>query len=364
MEDRLVTRVVACGLACLPVAGAAQVPALPEGARLAFEERWAEGKVDLERWGLMRFKWGRGNNGVVPENVAVVEDEVFGERRHVLRCRAHGDAYEGPVAGHEGRKTRVGGVAYTRKSFASGRYEVVMKIGGTEARAGEPRNPAHPCGAVPAVWTYGYRFVKVEAADKERFVEGEPLYNPLMPAYGGPCNEYWSELDFPEFGKGGDFTNALYNTFLQNRHDCRVFDAGSATDGRYHVLTTEWRTELVPLPGIRDGQVREAHGYFWICDKDVPFERYLGNPLKRVGKDEYLLYQGKIVEHWIDGKRVGLNDKWVPAMAAQLYVGVWLPEWAGPAPWSQADVWVASVRIWQYGDAGDVRGVLVPRVGE
>ena len=93
--------------------------------------------------------------------------------------------------------------------------------------------------------------------------------------------------------------------------------------------------------------------------KSVPFADYLGNPLKRLGKDRYAVYQGKTVTHWIDGKPVGTHNKSVPAMAAQLNLGVWLPKWAGSAPWETARVSFASVKVWQYDDPGDVRGVLV-----
>ena len=54
----------------------------------------------------------------------------------------------------------------------------------------------------------------------------------------------------------------------------------------------------------------------------------------------------------------------VPAMAAQLNLGIWLPEWAGPAPWETATVSFASVRVWQYDDPGDVRGVLVEDIAD
>ncbi|MCA9068852.1 MAG: hypothetical protein KDA84_08015, partial [Planctomycetaceae bacterium] len=85
---------------------------------------------------------------------------------------------------------------------------------------------------------------------------------------------------------------------------------------------------------------------------------YLGNPLKRIGPNQYAVYQGDKVTHWLDGQKVGENTKFVPAMAAQLNLGIWLPKWAGPTPWKTARVSFASVKVWQYGDPGDVRGIL------
>lgn len=331
---------------------------MPSSAKLVLEEDWATGKIDPQRWYIPRKKWGNGNHGVVPENVNIVEEDVFGKKKNVVVCTAHGDQYDGPVVGMWGRKQRVGGVIVSKEFFASGRFEVVMKIGSDTPSPGGPQDPTQPQGSVPAIWTYGYRFVKVAPEKKNQFVAEEPLYNPHMPAYNGPFNEYWSELDFPEFGKKGQFKKPMFNTFLQNRHDMREFDLPQVINGKYHTYTTQWRTQLSPMKGITDEQVVEHLGYWWIRDKSVPFEQYLGNPLKRLGKDDYALYEGRTATHWVDGKKVAENTKWVPAMTAQLTMGIWLPDWAGPAPWKASRVSFASIKVWQFGDEGDVKGVI------
>lgn len=335
----------------------------PEQARLVFTEDWASGKIDPEKWYLLRKKWGQNNHGVVPENVRIEQDTVGQKKQNVLVCEAHGDQYDGDVIGLWGKKTRVGGVIVSKPFFASGRFEVVMKIGSETPYAGGPANPAHPQGTVPAIWTFAYRWVVGDPKRKDQFLRTTPLYNPHMPAYGIAANEYWSELDFPEFGKEGKFDKAMYNTFCQNRHHPELFDVHGAADGRYHTYTTEWRTKLQPLEGISDEQVVKHLGYWWIQDKAVPFSAYLGNPLKRLGKNRYALYQGERATHWIDGRQVAENTKFVPAMAAQLNLGIWLPKWAGPAPWKTARVSFASVKVWQYGDPGDVPGVLTDDIG-
>ncbi|MCB1131167.1 MAG: glycoside hydrolase family 16 protein [Verrucomicrobiae bacterium] len=338
---------------------ARDLPPLPTGAKLVLEEDWSEGRIDPARWYLPRKKWGQGNHGVSPENVRIEREMIAGKERHILVCQANGDLYDGPVIGYEGRRTRVGGIVVTRGFFASGRYEVVMKIGGVEPRDGGPADPMRPKGAVPAVWTYGYRYVTVTKEGMDSFHAGEPLYNPHLKAYGVGANEYWSELDFPEFGKGGDFDKALYNTFLQNKHQPRTFEVKPMIDGRYHTLTTEWRTKLVPIEGVSDSQVVEKDGYHWVHDRAVPFDQYLGNPLKRLGKDRYAVHAGDRAVHYLDGVKVAENPTFVPSMAAQLNLGVWLPGWGGPAPWKQSTVSFGPVRIWQYFDPGDVRGILI-----
>jgi len=327
-----------------------------------FMEDWSDGTIDSQKWYLLRKKWGHGNNGVVPENVRIEQDVVAGTPKNVLVCEAHGDRYTGDVVGLHGHRKRVGGVIVSRQFFSSGRFEVVMKVGDNTPVPGGPANPAHPRGAIPAIWTFAYRWVKGDPARKNQFIEATPLYNPHIPAYGIAANEYWSEIDFPEFGKGGDFTRGLYNTFCNSRHDPNLFDVSAAVDGEYHVFTTEWTTQLKPFPNLSDEQVIEHEGYWWIRDEAIPYDTYLGNPLKKQGPDKYDLYCGNEVSHWIDGKHVATHTKFVPAMAAQLNLGIWLPDWAGPAPWEKATVSIASVRIWQFENPGDVHGILVDNI--
>ena len=175
-------------------------------------------------------------------------------------------------------------------------------------------------------------------------------------------NEYWSEIDMPEFGKEQDLETGLYNTFLNANHQSRKFPTKDAIDGEYHTFTSIWRTHLVPMDGITDDQVAESEGFWWIQDKSIPFWTYRGNPLKRIGKNRYELYAGKEVNHFIDGQYVGTNPTHVPAMAAQLTIGVWFPGWGGASPWGESKVSVASVKVWQYGDPGDVQGILTEDV--
>lgn len=330
----------------------------PANARLVLNEDWSSGKIDPQRWYLPRKKWGNGNNGVVPENVHLVRDLVGGKEQFVLRCEAHGDQYDGAVVGFGGKRDRVGGVIVSKDFFASGRFEVVMKISDEKPHEGGPADPAKPAGAIPAIWTYAYRYVKAPREDIDRFTKDVPLYNPLMKRYGTSVNEYWSELDFPELGKDGGFVWGLYNTFCQTREQSSHFAIASAADGHYHTFTTEWTTRLQPMDGVTDDQVVQAEGFWWVQDAAIPFARYSGNPLKKLGPNRYALYTGERALHWLDGKLVAINEEAVPGMAAQLTLGIWLPHWAGPARWKTAGVSFASIRVWQYDNEGDVRGIL------
>ncbi|MEZ5302925.1 MAG: hypothetical protein R3F11_20145 [Verrucomicrobiales bacterium] len=344
--------------ASAPAQEPVKIPALPHGAKLAFEENWSSGTIDPAKWYRLKKQWGAGNHGVVPDNVFLAEDEVAGKKQNVLVCRAHGDRYEGPVKGQWGKPQRVGGVIVSKPFFASGRFEVAMKIGDRDAAPGGPANPAHPQGTVPAIWTYGYRLVKVAEDQSGGFIKEEPLYHPYIQQWGKGLAFYWSELDFPEFGKEGAFDKAMFNTFLNKQHDSQMLDVRGAADGGYHTYTTEWRTHLVPIKGVTDAQVAESGGFWWVQDKAVDYASYWAQPLKRIGEDDYAVYAGKSARHWIDGKYVGENTKFVPAMAAQLNLGIWLPEWAGSRHWVESKVSFASIKVWQFNDPGDVRGVL------
>jgi len=338
--------------------------AIPPGARLAFEEDWSSGRIDPKKWYKLHRRWGRDNNGVVRPNVFVARDSVDGQQRHVLVCRGHGDQYKGPVAGWKGNSTRVGGVIVSKAFFASGKFEIVMKIGDAEPSSGGPTDPARPIGMVPAIWTYSCRWPKAGKAGAASFSPDSPMYNPHLNHRGWGSNEYWSELDFPEFGRHQDLETGLYNTFLNRFHVCKTFPTKAAIDGRYHTFTTLWRTHLVPLDGVTDEQVIEYDGYWWVQDKAIPFESYRGNPLKRLGKDSYALYAGKEATHFIDGEFVGRNEKYTPCLAAQLNIGVWFPGWGGVAPWAESSISIASVKVWQFDDPGDVRGILVDDIGD
>ena len=332
---------------------------------MALSEDWSSGAIDSAKWYPLRKQWGGGNNGVVPENVFLAEDPTAGsggEPRKVLVCRAHGDRYDGPVTGQSGKKDRVGGVLVSRRHFASGRFQVRMKIGGAPEPGG-PVNPALPQGTVPAIWTYGFRIVKVAPELSDRPVAESPLYQPPLQEWGKGTAFFWSELDFPEFGKAGSFDRPMYNTFLNKRHDSLTFEKmPPVADGKWHTHTTEWRTALAPAPGLRDGQLTEGEGYWWVNDPAVPWHTFWGNPFKRLGPDSYAQCVGKSARHWVDGILVGENTKDVPSMEAQLNLGVWLPDWAGPADWSVSRVSFSDIKIWSHGDGGDVTGIASPRI--
>lgn len=332
-------------------------PPVKDSRQPVFEENWSHG-IDPARWYVMRRHWGNGHHGVVPENVRVEQEpDAQGKTRSVLVCEAHGERYQGPVKGLWNRGDRVGGVIVSKGFFASGCFEVSMRVGSAKKTGGGPEDPTRPIGTIPAIWIYAGWNTRVKPELADGYVAENPLYQPYLQEWGRGNAFYWSELDFPELGKKGDFDHGLYNTFLHKKTDSRTAPV-SVADGRFHTYTTEWRTTLAELPGLRDDQVLEHDGRFWVRDLKVPFHTYWGNPLKKLGPNRYAVHQGLEARHWVDGKLVCENRKFVPCIAAQLSLGVWLPDWAGPAPWQTSQVTFGPVRIWQYNDEGDVKGLL------
>lgn len=205
---------------------------LHQHAELVLNEDWSTGVIDPDKWYTLRKHWGTGNNGVVPENVLITQDQVDGVTKNVPVCRGHGDRYSGSVKGWNGKTTRVGGVIVSKSFFASGRFEIVMKIGTKNPTLNGPRDPVRPIGMVPALWTYGYRWVDAGGSDPKDFNPKNPLYNPLL------ANEYWSEIDFPEFGKDQNLEVGLYNTFLNRNHQSLKRMTDTAIDGEYHTFSS------------------------------------------------------------------------------------------------------------------------------
>lgn len=330
--------------------GAGELSPPPRDGKLVFEEDWSSGRLDPSRWYAMRRHWGGGNHGVVPENVSVREETVpDGSKRHVLVCLARGDRYHGPVTGMWGKPARVGGVVATHAFFGSGRFEVSMRVG--------TKTPL-PKGMIPAIWIYAGQTFPVAPELADDYVPSQPLYQPYLQEWGRGIGFYTSELDFPELGKGGDYNHCLCNSFINKRSHIQTIPLAAPMDAEFHTWSVDWRTHLRELPGLRDDQVAEHLGYWWVRDLKVPFESYQGHPLKRLGPDRYAVHEGRIAVFALDGAIIGQSTTHVPSMPAQMTLGVWLPDWAGPADWETAEVAFGKVRIWQYGDPGDAPGIL------
>lgn len=163
--------------------------------------------LDTAAWTVANMKWGEDktqgtHGGVVPENVYLEKGNLV--------IRAHGDQYRGKVKGH-GQDTKVGGVVYTKKGFASGSFEVRAKIC--------PRP-----GALSAFWTYYY-----ENDHYNHEIDFEfPGHN------RPPLSREDSDL------KWGLLSNWRGVSDAEHQTADKFF--GNPADGNYHLYRFEWHT--------------------------------------------------------------------------------------------------------------------------
>jgi beta-glucanase (GH16 family) len=173
--------------------------------------------IDPARWRLARTQWENDddNGGVVPENVSV--------RDGLVLLEGHGDLYTGPV--HGIREThgkledlpdghRVGAAIVTTERYASGRYEIRIRI---------PRR----LGACSAIWTYH----EEETADDHTVQHEIDVEVPGRPADPHRSMSYeW----------------ALLNTWIgekDNEHTVGYTRLPKAVnDGRFHDWRFDWHT--------------------------------------------------------------------------------------------------------------------------
>jgi beta-glucanase (GH16 family) len=173
----------------------------------AFFDDFNGTKLNTTAWKKENNKWGENpakgtHGGVIPENVYVKDGNLV--------IRAHGNFYNGNLWGH-GQKTKVGGAIYTKKSFASGSYEIRAKI------CPQP-------GALSAFWTYYYN--------------------------SDTCNH---EIDFefpgrnqsPNKPDNSDITWGLMTNWRgvgDDMHKTTDKYFGNQADGQYHLYRFEWHT--------------------------------------------------------------------------------------------------------------------------
>jgi len=206
---------------------------------------------DFNKWVVIRKKFGKNNNGIVPLNVDINDDYLI--------LRANGDLYNGPVQGVEksggtypynGQRTRVGGGVFTKQYFGSGTYEVRAKV-------------MPYFGAYSAFWTFFYE----EDAGKVVYNDEIDIELPGRPSPSGNAN----------------FGYILGNTFrtevdLQtNFIDQQKVTGVLLNDGLFHTYRFDWFSgNNVTTPyvkfyiddkqvGINQQHVPTIKGRFWIA---------------------------------------------------------------------------------------------------
>lgn len=279
-----------------------------EKARLpVFFDDFEGAAVDTTRWQLVRRNWGGQVDGEMSYNGGVLPDNVrVGDGYLVLTAR--GDHHDGPARGvnrngslrADGKRT--GAALHTATAFASGSYEVRLKV-------------APELGACSALWTYHYEELPVGARG----------YRALAGKHLGPYPVN-HEIDIELPGRPGPahediaFDRALMVTWEGLEDDeyttCYARLAAPQDDGAFHTYRFDWHT---------------------------------GDP---GGTDH--VSQDRRVEFYVDDELVTTTTTTVPTRAGHFWVGVWFPRgWAGVPDFDTAEMVVDWVRITPFGEAGD-----------
>jgi hypothetical protein len=201
--------------------------AMPSKITTPFYDNFDNG-LDPAKWLIAKKNWGgqRGalnsfNGGVSPENVKL--------RNGNLILEGHGDWYKGKVAGinkyqkinsfkRDGKKC--GAAIATTEYFASGKYEVTMKVAPNK-------------GVCSAIWTFFYQEIETP-----------------NPPYFSVIN-HEIDIEMPGRDNQNDRTNISFNKALCNtwigensgEYIAKFTDLGFAqNDGNFHKYTLEWHT--------------------------------------------------------------------------------------------------------------------------
>jgi hypothetical protein len=194
---------------------------------------------------------------------------VDGIKKNVLVITGQGEQYEGPIHGvvrynnsyipaPSGHRT--GAAILTNQYFASGKYEVIMKI---EENA--------PSGASVALWTFHYE-EHYPGMNSSKLNSQDPQYQPRFRE--GDQNSWYStvnsEIDVAEIGYNGSYSQVGFNTWISDEDqgaNIQKFDIENLADGKYHHYSMTWRTHLVATD-LTDSQVKKnsAEKYYYASD--------------------------------------------------------------------------------------------------
>jgi len=188
----------------------------------ALDPRW---KVAFRNWGGQLDDGTSYNGGVHPDNVLLPGDGT-------LVLEAHGDRYEGlPLGINKDGSTRpdgarVGAAVATDAYYASGRYEVRMKVAPVD-------------GLSSAIWTFHY----------EELYPGEPGYPEGELGYYAINHEIDIELPGRPSAAYEDISLswALLNTWIGEQageYTVGYSDLGAPQDdGDWHTYRFDWHTD-------------------------------------------------------------------------------------------------------------------------
>ena len=258
-------------------------------------------RVDLntQKWDKLHQVWGVSSVAAYIHGGVIRENAFTRDGKAVLR--ALGDTYTGPLRGVNGQAKRLGGVIKTQQRFASGRYEVRMKV-----------LQAANMGVLSAAWTFFYKELTA-ASDPEAFQKALSkgnvvTNNKIILNHEIDIEIKGLNLDYPLFtnwiGEGGP------------EHVSQAIKTQRFDDNAYHIFRWDWHT---------GGGTQEPQ-----------------------------------IDYYIDGQLITTSKNKVPYRASYFNVGNWFAWWAGndsgnyKAPdFSTKEMLVDWVKITPFNEAND-----------
>lgn len=266
-----------------------------------FYDGFSKDSLDADTWLIAYSNWGGGeinnsyNGGVSPENVSIYKGKLI--------LKGLGNNYQGVIKGINKDKSersdgkRVGAAIATQQYFASGRYEIRMKV-------------APQLGVCSGIWMSHY----------QEYSPGDPMYQ-WKPVGANQWYAINSEIDIEFPGRDNfqdreniSFSKMVCNTWVGENEDEYVNNFINLdvvqNDGEFHLYRFDWHTG---------------------------------------GKGER-----KRVEFYVDNKLVHTQYEKVPTCASRLWVGVWFPQaWAGVPDFAQTQLEVDYVKVTPFHQPGD-----------
>jgi beta-glucanase (GH16 family) len=340
-------------------------------------------KLDTNKWLIMEKAWGPGNRGVVHDNVVVSNG--------LLHLIGHGNLYNGPVHGvdKKGQRvdevTRVGAVIATVNYFASGKYEVCMKL------------PPH-LGSCSAIWTFHYE----EAySDNPQYAAlsrlgGLTVSNLLWyglkqdqigalladltgnkgarpPYLTGPTNGVYFTTDYfrnhvlyvNQMDLARDFGKKL-KIFVALANAASLRPQGSDESGNYVVRNPE--VDIETPTGLKTALDDISYGHArmntWVGENDAEFTDNFDDLGHAMNDGRFHVYRfdwhttgsaplKQRVEFYVDGKCYQTNYTHIPTIGGRFNLGQWFPTWAGDADFDTQELDVKWVRITPFNENGD-----------
>ncbi|MCD0490538.1 glycoside hydrolase family 16 protein [Pedobacter sp. MC2016-14] len=224
--------------------------------------------LDENKWEKLHQVWGVSSVATYIHGGVIRENAFTRDGKAVLR--ALGDQYDGPLRGVNGQSKRLGGVIKTKQRFASGRYEVRMKV-----------LQAADMGVLSAAWTFFY---------KELTAASDPTAYQKALNHGNIANNgkiiLNHEIDIEV--KGVNLADPLFTNWIGEasaEHVSQKVRTQRFDDNAYHIFRWDWHT---------GGGGQEA-----------------------------------VVNYYIDGQLITSSNTQVPYRASYFNVGNWFAWWAG-----------------------------------